>query len=401
MPGKRRQDIKEAQVQGLKYFQRLLPMLERLHHVGCEGDKAGNRKLHYDQYCALILLFLFNPIVSSLRGLVQASELRKVQRKLGCPRASLGSLSEAVSVFAPERLEAIIAELGEQLEPVVRDGRIQSLGQVVTAVDGTLLKKLPTIASASLQKNASHRWKLHAHFEVLKGVPRRMDLTGASGRGDAGEKAVLRRTLEPDRLYVADRGYEQFSLFNAIVAAGSGYVVRIRNDRAFTPECEHPISDEAAAEGVLEDAVGRLGSPNSKRIEHPDHPVRLVRVKATPHPKRGGRRRASTHEEIVLATNRLDVPPEVISLIYQYRWQVEIFFRFFKHVLGCRHLLSERPDGIAIQTYCAIIACLLLALTTGRKPTLRTYEMVCYYFTGLADEEELLAHLEKLPPQDA
>ena len=38
---------------------------------------------------------------------------------------------------------------------------------------------------------------------------------------------------------------------------------------------------------------------------------------------------------------------------------------------------------------------------TGRKPTLRTYEMVCHYFTGLADEEELLAHIQKLKPQDA
>ena len=64
-----------------------------------------------------------------------------------------------------------------------------------------------------------------------------------------------------------------------------------------------------------------------------------------------------------------------------------------------RHLLSHCPNGIEIQTYLAIIACLLIALWTGRKPTLRTYEMICHYFTGLATEEELLAHIEKLAPQ--
>jgi hypothetical protein len=53
------------------------------------------------------------------------------------------------------------------------------------------------------------------------------------------------------------------------------------------------------------------------------------------------------------------------------------------------------------QTYCAIIACMLISLWTGRKPTKRTYEMICYFFTGLADEEELLAHIEKLKPHDA
>ena len=80
----------------------------------------------------------------------------------------------------------------------------------------------------------------------------------------------------------------------------------------------------------------------------------------------------------------------------EHRWSIEIFFRFFKHVLGCRHLLSYDRNGIELQTYAAIIACMLIALWTGRKPTLRTYEMLCWYFTGMADEEELLSHIQRL-----
>ena len=83
-------------------------------------------------------------------------------------------------------------------------------------------------------------------------------------------------------------------------------------------------------------------------------------------------------------------------MLYQHRFTIELFFRFFKHVLGCRHLLSDDRRGIEIQTYAAIIACMLISLTTGHKPTKRNYEMVCYYFTGLAGEDELLAHLAKL-----
>ena len=106
-----------------------------------------------------------------------------------------------------------------------------------------------------------------------------------------------------------------------------------------------------------------------------------------------------------IATNLLDVPAEIISLLYAERWAIEIFFRFFKHLLGCRHLLSHKQNGIALnsetgQTYCAIIACLLISLWTGRKPTKRTYEMICLYFLGVASEEELLAHLTKLKRQD-
>ena len=61
-----------------------------------------------------------------------------------------------------------------------------------------------------------------------------------------------------------------------------------------------------------------------------------------------------------------------------------------------RHLLSTHPKGIEIQAYCAIMACLLISLWTGRKPTLRTYEMICLYFAGWASLEELLEHINKL-----
>ncbi len=91
-----------------QYFDKLSPLLERLRDVGCARDKAGNRQLHFNQYCMLILLYLFNPIVTSLRGIQQASELANVQKKFGCPRASLGSLSEASTVFDAECLKQIM-----------------------------------------------------------------------------------------------------------------------------------------------------------------------------------------------------------------------------------------------------------------------------------------------------
>ena len=108
--------LRDCDIVGLKYFNRLMPLLERLHPVGTQRDRAGNRELFFDQYCAFLLLFLFNPIVTSLRGIQQASELKKVQKKLGCSRASLGSLSEATQIFDPEPLKQIASELAGQLE---------------------------------------------------------------------------------------------------------------------------------------------------------------------------------------------------------------------------------------------------------------------------------------------
>ena len=263
MAGKKREKIEEKDVGGLKYFDQLMPLLERLHDVGCERDKADNRELHFDQYCMLVLLFLFNPIVSSLRAIQQASELKKVQRKLKCPRVSLGSFSEASGVFEPERLKEIIAELGKQLKPVGRDARLKDVQHAVTLVDGTLLRALPKIARASWSDSrAAHaeaKWRLHTHFEVDRHVPTRMDLTEGAGRGESDERAVLAKTVQPDRCYVMDRGYAKFSLFNKIVAAGSSYVCRIRDNSKYEIVEERPISEEARRQGVVFDGIVMLG----------------------------------------------------------------------------------------------------------------------------------------------
>ena len=147
---------------------------------------------------------------------------------------------------------------------------------------------------------------------------------------------------------------------------------------------------------MIGDAVIRLGWKHQR----PDHPVRVVQIRTTPHKKTGGRKGGTAGPAsdgiIRLATNLLDAPAHVIADIYRHRWAIELFFRFFKHVLGCRHLISHDPVGIQIQAYCAIIACLLIHLWTGGRPTLRSYEMICFYLSGWADLDELTAHLEKL-----
>lgn len=403
MPRPAAPDIQEKDITGLKFFDRLAPLLQRLHDDGCQRDKAGNRMLHYDQYCMLMLLYLFNPIVTSLRGIQQASELKKVQKKLGCPRASLGSLSEAAGVFDAERLQEIISELGQQLEPLAQDKRLSDIKQTITLVDGTLISALPKIMEASWRKaqtgNGMVKWRLHTHFEVLRGIPTRIDVT-PNGGGQHDERAVLASTLEADRLYVTDRGYAKFALFNDIVSKGSSYVCRLRDNSFWTAVEEKYRNDDAAIDEIISDEIVEFSKGSNL-----NHKVRVICIRVNPHTTRGKYRGGSSGVDsdgiLRIATNLLDVPADVISLIFARRWAIEIFFRFFKHMLGCRHLLSHDENGIKIQTYCAIIACMLIALWTGKKPTLRTYEMICFYFTGLADEDELMAHIEKLKSQDA
>jgi hypothetical protein len=235
--------------------------------------------------------------------------------------------------------------------------------------------------------------KLHTHFEPLTGVPVDIDLTAA---GDSEVDNLLGRLL-PGRVYVQDRGYACFQLLQAIHDIASHFVCRVRDNSVYEVIEERPLTPQARAAGILSDQVVWLGCAD-KRGEL-KQPVRVITIACTPHRKRSGHTGRGGPEQgqwLLIATDLLDLPAEVVGLIFRQRWTIELFFRFFKHVLGCRHLLSHRPNGIEIQVYLAIIVCMLIALWTGKKPTLRTLEMIRFYFTGWADLNELEAHIAKL-----
>jgi hypothetical protein len=399
MAGKKRDKPRSEQLQGFKYFKCLASLLETLNDAGCARDRAHNRTLHMDQYMTLLLMYMFNPVCSSLRALQEASDLKKVQRVLGVPRAALGSLSEAARVFDSDLAVKVIAGLVDKLKPIRHDARISDFDQIITLVDGSWLRALPKMTWALFQNDSHKAVKAHVHVELLKGVPVAAEITDAN----TAETAQLRQMLLPGRLYVLDRGYFDYGLYQAIMDARSSFICRARDNIVLREVVqERELSQDALAVGIVRDVVARVGHAKGKNCI--ERPLRIVDIECSPHRKSSGKTGRGGPEQgdvIRIVTDRLDLPADVIALLYRHRWQVEIFFRFFKHVLGCRHLLSECENGIELETYAAIIACLLIALWTGRKPTLSTYRMLNWYFSGWADEEELLRHLKKLQRQDA
>jgi Transposase DDE domain len=396
------------QVRGVKPLRKLLPLLASLRGVGCGRDAAGNRELHFDQYVTLVLLYLFNPLIDSVRSLQQAAAIEKVSRQLGVKRFSLGSFSESARVFEPARLKQVVDQLRGRLDalnPVGRDPRLKDLGDlghVLTAADGTVLDAIAKVARAwwlPLQNGTSkYAWKLHVNFDVEHDFPVDLELTDARNSGDSDERNVLAKKLRPGHCYVMDRLYLRYTLLNQIHATASSYVCRVREQSAFEVVEERPLPDGARAAGVVRDAVVRMGM-GCKPGARPDHPMRVIVIEATPHERRGGRRGKTAGPgnkgAVVIVTDLLHVPADVVALIYRHRYAVEIFFRFLKQVLGCRHLISNKPEGVMVQMYCAVIACLVINLWTGRKPTKRTVEMLAMYFIGVATEREVLEHLSR------
>jgi len=331
-----------------------------------------------------MLLYFFNPTVTSLRGVQQTTTLTKVQKRLGIRRTSLGALSEAAYVFDAALLHEIVTTLGAQLRPHVPLAEQEALAPL-TAVDGSLLPALPRMAWALWQDDQHRAAKMHVAFAVLRQGP--VEVTVTAGNGS--ERAEWRGLVQPGGFYVVDRGYVDYGLFQELHDVPCSFICRVKDNAAYEVQAARTLSPTAVQAGVVHDAVlRRLGTAHHTRLL--PQPFRVVQV-AT-----GKTRQDGTPDVLVLVTHRLDLDAELIAVAYRYRWAVELFFRWVKCVLGCRHLLSQGLNGVRIQVYAAFIASLLISLWVGRAPTTRTYEMLCFYLSGWATETELIAHIDRL-----
>lgn len=403
------------QLRGLKQLRHVAGLLSFLHKSGCDRDKAANRELHFDDYVLLILLYLFNPMIKSMRTLQEVADLPEMQKRLGIKRFSLGSFSESCRVFEPAMLQQVVDQLAAGLLPVQREPLLRQLPGKLTLVDSTVIDTLCTVSEAMFlplgDGRHSHAWRLHLQFDVDHHVPGAWEITNPKNSGKSDEKTVLRRKLAPGHTYVMDRWYAQFTLWNDVKAAGGSYVCRVRDNSAYDVIEDRPPDQQAIDAGVTSDQVVHIGL-SKKRSERANHPTRLICVRCTPHRKRGkakkwgGGQTGPTSDGVLrIVTDLLDVPAHVIAFLYEYRWTIEVFFRFLKQILGCRHLLSTRIEGVRIQVvagqspipapYAAVICCLMLNTLTGKKPTQWMVTLMALYLQGLASDDDVLRELNK------
>src|SRR5262249_9175457 len=213
----------------------------------------------------------------------------------------------------------------------------------LTAVDGSVFRALPKMVWALWMDEGHRGVKLHLHFNVFKGVPVQATLTPAA----CSEIEEMEKALQPGLLYVQDRGYACYQLLGDIVRAGSSFIGRLKEDAAFTLHKERPVSAAARRAGVVRDVEGeRRGARHPQ--EEIGKRVRLVWVRT------GKTREDGRPEVLLLGTDRLELDAELVALGYKYRWWIELFFRWLKCIIGCRHLLSTDQGGVTIQVYAAL-----------------------------------------------
>lgn len=332
------------------------------------------RQLALSQYLSLFLFGLFNPVVQSMRGLCEASGLERVQREVCGRPVSLGSFSEAQAVVDPQLLEAVFARLaGEAASPPPHRASLGGKGRVV---DRTVWKVLPRMTWAFWrnQGGAQNALRLHVQFDLASGRVAQAKLTKAK----VCERKQWAQFAQPGICDIGDRyyGYD-YKLLANLQAQKSDFLVRLRLDAQWVEENSERLTAADQAAGVGWAGTVRLGKAG-------DGPrVRVIQLRGE-------------DESILMATTLAaeDAPPELVAECYKHRWQVELFFRWLKCILGCRHWLAESAPGVALQVYLALIAAQLLVLYKGERPNKRQMEAIQFYLMGWASLEELMAKLK-------
>lgn len=367
--------IKEKDLKQWRLIERFREALaaETAAQGGVQGTWADpQRELKLDGYLSLFLFGLFNPVVTTMRGLCAASALERVQQEVCDRPVSLGSFSEAQAVVEPELLKRVLERLGAE---AAGPGLPKGLKGQLRVIDSTVWQVLPRMSWAFWrpQRGRENAVRLHVVFDLAKGRVKDAKLTPAK----VCERAAWGELARPGACDIADRYYSyDYKQLARLQAAGTDFVVRLRVDSQWCEEHSELLSAADRAAGVTWAGVVRLG----KQGDGPR--VRVVQILAE-------------EESILIATTLSadDAPPETIGLCYKHRWQVEMFFRWLKCILGCRHWLAESERGVALQVYLALIAAQLLVLYRGERPNRRQMEAIQFYLMGWASVDELMAIL--------
>lgn len=148
--------IAEGQAQGVQHVERLSSPPDALDDAGSDRGAAGHRALFFDGDCKLVLRYLFDPVIDSLRALRDAAALPEAAAAMAGGRFSLGSFPESVLAFDLGRLMAVVAEPAEAIRP---PGVAATAKEIVLDLDRWLGEREAVDAAPNWPTSSGRRWR--------------------------------------------------------------------------------------------------------------------------------------------------------------------------------------------------------------------------------------------------
>lgn len=289
------------------------------------------------------------------------------------PGVSYSQLAASNTSRPPAFLEGVFAALLPRVQRLGQRGGAAGPPAALCALDSTFLRvclKLapwlagsgggPHIAAVRVQVTYTPALDLPEHILITS--PRTNDCLGL-------DQAILdipeRLATLQDRTLVFDLGFYSHLRLARLRAAGVHFVTRRCPQATLTVLAARPLQppfptvDAAQRIQVTADQCVQVGSRKNKRGAILSH-LRLVTATVTP-TKAAARQHARSQTYEIL-TDRWDFTPTEVVQAYLWRWSIELFFRWFKHVLQGQRLLGYSPQACELTVWLAMVVHLLCLL---------------------------------------
>ena len=296
-----------------------------------------NEKFTFYNFCYL-LIFYFVSGQKSCNQFIDALNKNQFPSELNLKSVPYSTFKEGFERFSPALFRNLFFKLLSVIT-IASIPELNSLGQLFL-VDGSLLPTLSNMSWAKY-KTGSNAIKIHLSFNLNKMIPEDFIV----GTGNSCERNALLKMLKSGITYIADRGYPSFNIFEKIIRNDAFFIFRARNNiiikkviKNLEIEISHSISH------LFRNVTDQIIMYKNDQF---NNKIRLVCFEIG--------------EEIYyIVTNRFDLTTEQIIILYAYRWQIELFFRYMKRTINGLHLIKNNKNGVTIQFYVIMIASLLM-----------------------------------------
>lgn len=298
-------------------------------------QEAKSQKLFFADFVKK-LLFAYLEQVSSLRSLSVELQTNEKCQALGLSYTPFSTLKDGFYRFSSEACRSLFETVLSELKLK----RIKGLDEIglFRVIDGSLFPTLIQMNWSEYRKK-KNAFKLHLNFELNRMIPTEFLI----GSGRSSERAFLLKVLEAGVTYIADRGYASFEIIAKLLQSQAYFVFRVKANLLYEVQEMMNLATEELPNcfgQVRDELVIFKNDKNQSR-------VRLIQFKV-----------AGSFFRLI--TNRMELSTLQVIILYAYRWQIELFFKYLKRTLNGLHLFNHSENGVGIQFYLLMTLALLL-----------------------------------------
>jgi transposase len=212
------------------------------------------------------------------------------------------------------------------------------------AIDSTTINLCLSVYRWAKFRSTKSGIKMHTQIDIITEIPVFYRITNANV---SDFKSMDWFTYEPNACYVFDRGYFDLARLFFIEQQGAFFIIREKFNPKYIIEEGGDVLD--GEDNVLRDQTVRF----TGRRNHANYPASIRRiVYYAPDLKR----------TFTYYTNNFYLAAKDIALLYRYRWQVELFFKWLKQHLRVKRFWGESENAVRIQIHSAIITYCLIGI---------------------------------------